>query len=113
MVPCEHKSCRDAFMTNRGMRVHHARMHGYPLSPAPGVRIRKGRHHENKVVNLTSERIYEFLACREILAGQMGVAPESLSAQQVVSATMQTFLAYVDGGGTLNFAWNDNRTREC
>ena len=109
MVGCP--TCRESFKTDQGMKIHHARMHGVTLPH--GVRIRAGRKHENMIINLTSERVYEFVACRDLLAAQLGVIPEDLSAQKVASAAMQTLIAYVDGGGELAFSWNDNRSAEC
>ena len=109
MVDCP--SCNESLDTERGMKIHHARIHGVTL--ARGVRIRAGRKHENRVINLTSGRIYEFLDCRDRLAAQLGVMPETLTAQKVASAAMQTFVAHMDAGGSLTFSWNDNRSAEC
>ena len=104
-------TCFDWFRTNQGMKIHHAKIHGVTLPR--GIRIRAGRKHENKIVNLTSERVYEFADCRDLLAAQLGVGPETLSAQKVVSAAMQTLMAYVAAGGSLTFSWNGNRSVEC
>ena len=108
-VQCQ--TCFDWFATDQGMKIHHAKIHGVTLPR--GVRIRAGRKHANKIVNLTSERVYEFADCRDLLAAQMGVKPETLSAQKVVSAAMQTMKAYVAAGGTLGVEWNVNRSPEC
>ena len=85
MVPCPR--CDGLFWSEMGVRIHRTRMHGERLSNRPE------RHHANRCINLTSERVQTFTECRDALAASLGVPPESLSGQKVVSACMDSFLA--------------------
>ena len=62
-------------------------------------------------IRLSSERVEEFETAQDVLR-DMGVPEKELTGQRVVSAAMQTFIAYVQNGGKVTYEFIDHRTAE-
>ena len=65
----------------------------------------------SKQVRLTSERLEELETVQDILKG-LGVKTSDRTPQRAVSAAMQVFIGYVQGGGKVTYEFKDNRTAE-
>ena len=65
--------------------------------------------HEAITINLTGQRIDEYAKVKAYL--EDCEIEHAKSPQQVLSAAMQVFIAYVENGGVVTFDWDDARSR--